>query len=57
MTHPYSISYLCNSHGYCSYRGVSDDVKQCRHSQRQLRSAARNDRFGATPSAVATASY
>ena len=53
----FTISYLCHSLGYCSYRSVSDDVARGRHSQRQHRSAARNDRFGSTPFAVATGSY
>ena len=56
MTHRTAIS--CHSLSYCSYRSVSDDVKQCRHSQCQLRSATRIDRFGSTSSAaVATGSY
>jgi hypothetical protein len=48
---------ICHSLGYCSYRSVYDDVTQCRHSQRQLRSAAGNDRFGSTPSTVAASPY
>ena len=40
-----------------SYRSASDDAGQGRHSQREHRSAAGNDRFGSTPSAVATGSY
>src|ERR1700745_3075949 len=52
---PDSISYLCHSPGYCSCRSVFDDLAQCRRSQRQHGSAAGHDRFGSTPSAVATA--
>jgi hypothetical protein len=54
---PYSISHLCLSLDYCSYRSVFYDAAQCRHSQRKRRSSAGHDRLGSTPSAVATGSY
>jgi hypothetical protein len=57
MTHRTVLAIFATALGYCSYRSVSDDLKQRRHSQCQLRSAARNDRFSAPPSAGATTSY